>query len=108
MPNPQQLAYWAELLLIQMIFPGVSWLGHLSGIIAGILFASDYTGFFDQPVQQRRRRFEDRVEQLGTDMNDDPGTQAAVAASLDDVRQARLARFETQQPRFRGGASGRR
>jgi len=35
---PARHAAWAELLLIQMFVPGVSFLGHLSGIFAGILY----------------------------------------------------------------------
>ena len=35
---PQQYAAWAELILIQMFVPGVSFLGHLGGILAGILY----------------------------------------------------------------------
>uniref|UniRef100_A0A0D6R7I5 RanBP2-type domain-containing protein n=1 Tax=Araucaria cunninghamii TaxID=56994 RepID=A0A0D6R7I5_ARACU len=35
---PARHAAWAELLLIQMFVPGVSFLGHLSGIIAGLLY----------------------------------------------------------------------
>eukprot|EP01018_Ginkgo_biloba_P008479 Gb_38761 [translate_table: standard] len=35
---PARHAAWAELLLIQMFVPGVSFLGHLSGIFAGLLY----------------------------------------------------------------------
>jgi len=35
---PARHAAWAELLLIQMFVPGVSFLGHLSGIFAGFLY----------------------------------------------------------------------
>ncbi|KAK4755518.1 hypothetical protein SAY87_009275 [Trapa incisa] len=35
---PARYAAWAELILIQMFVPGVSFLGHLSGILAGILY----------------------------------------------------------------------
>ncbi|KAH9319909.1 hypothetical protein KI387_021678, partial [Taxus chinensis] len=35
---PARHAAWAELLLVQMFVPGVSFLGHLSGIIAGLLY----------------------------------------------------------------------
>lgn len=35
---PQQYAAWAELLIIQMIVPKVSFLGNLSGIFAGLLY----------------------------------------------------------------------
>lgn len=35
---PARFAAWAELILIQMFVPGVSFLGHLSGIFAGILY----------------------------------------------------------------------
>lgn len=35
---PARYAAWAELLLIQMFVPNVSFLGHLGGILAGILY----------------------------------------------------------------------
>ncbi|GAB4852001.1 Rhomboid-like protein 14, mitochondrial [Ancistrocladus abbreviatus] len=35
---PTRHAAWAELILIQMFVPGVSFLGHLGGIFAGILY----------------------------------------------------------------------
>lgn len=35
---PARYAAWAELILIQMLVPGVSFLGHLGGILAGIAY----------------------------------------------------------------------
>lgn len=35
---PARYAVWAELILIQMFVPGVSFVGHLGGILAGILY----------------------------------------------------------------------
>lgn len=35
---PSRHAAWVELILIQMFVPGVSFLGHLGGILAGILY----------------------------------------------------------------------
>ncbi|GAB2292928.1 Rhomboid-like protein 14, mitochondrial [Dionaea muscipula] len=35
---PTRYAAWAELILIQMFVPGVSFLGHLGGILAGMLY----------------------------------------------------------------------
>ncbi|KDP28027.1 hypothetical protein JCGZ_19107 [Jatropha curcas] len=35
---PARHAAWAELILVQMFVPGVSFLGHLGGILAGILY----------------------------------------------------------------------
>ncbi|XP_051151771.1 rhomboid-like protein 14, mitochondrial [Andrographis paniculata] len=35
---PARYAAWAELILIQMFVPGVSFLGHLGGVLAGILY----------------------------------------------------------------------
>lgn len=35
---PARYAAWAELVLIQMLVPGVSFLGHLGGILAGIVY----------------------------------------------------------------------
>ncbi|KAF5452163.1 hypothetical protein F2P56_027193 [Juglans regia] len=44
---PARYAAWAELILIQMFVPGVSFLGHLGGILAGLLYLrlkSRYSG----------------------------------------------------------------
>ncbi|VDN58408.1 unnamed protein product [Dracunculus medinensis] len=38
MPVPSRYACWAELLLIQMITPNASFVGHLAGILVGILY----------------------------------------------------------------------
>jgi rhomboid domain-containing protein 1 len=35
---PARYAAWAELILIQMFVPGVSFIGHLSGILAGLVY----------------------------------------------------------------------
>ncbi|XP_027332869.1 rhomboid-like protein 14, mitochondrial [Abrus precatorius] len=35
---PSRYAAWAELILIQMFMPGVSFIGHLGGILAGLLY----------------------------------------------------------------------
>lgn len=37
-PVPTRLACWAELVLISVIFPNVSFVGHLSGILVGLAF----------------------------------------------------------------------
>lgn len=44
---PARYAAWVELILIQMLVPGVSFLGHLGGILAGVLYMrlrSSYSG----------------------------------------------------------------
>lgn len=35
---PSRYAAWAELLLVQLLVPGVSFIGHLGGILAGLLY----------------------------------------------------------------------
>jgi hypothetical protein len=37
-PIPTKYACWAELVVAQILMPNVSFLGHLSGILAGLLF----------------------------------------------------------------------
>ena len=39
-PIPMRLACWAELILISVLFPNVSFVGHLSGILVGLAFVS--------------------------------------------------------------------
>lgn len=44
---PSKYAAWAELLLVQLLVPGVSFIGHLGGILAGLLYLklrSTYSG----------------------------------------------------------------
>ncbi|XP_061990839.1 rhomboid-like protein 14, mitochondrial [Rosa rugosa] len=46
-PMPSRYAAWVELVLIQMLVPGVSFIGHLGGILAGFLYLrlrSAYSG----------------------------------------------------------------
>ena len=35
---PSRIAYWAELVVIQLLFPSVSFTGHLAGIVVGLLY----------------------------------------------------------------------
>lgn len=37
---PARFAAWAELIVVQMFVPGVSFLGHLGGILAGLLYVN--------------------------------------------------------------------
>ena len=39
-PIPMRLACWAELIIISVLFPNVSFVGHLSGILVGLAFVS--------------------------------------------------------------------
>lgn len=55
---PTRYAAWAELVLIQMLVPDVSFLGHLGGILAGLLYLrlkASYSGL--NPVRQLMRAF---------------------------------------------------
>lgn len=49
---PSRYAAWAELILIQMFVPGVSFLGHLGGILAGTLYLKLKRGYLgsDDPL----------------------------------------------------------
>ena len=39
-PVPMKLACWVELILISVLFPNVSFVGHLAGILVGLAFVS--------------------------------------------------------------------
>ena len=39
-PVPTKLAVWAELILISVLFPNVSFVGHLAGILVGLAYVS--------------------------------------------------------------------
>ncbi|KAK4342394.1 hypothetical protein RND71_038210 [Anisodus tanguticus] len=55
---PTRYAAWAELFLIQMFVPGVSFLGHLGGILAGLLYLRLKASFSgSNPVRQLMRGF---------------------------------------------------
>jgi len=41
-PSNNKWIYWSELLFIQMIVPNASFLGHLCGILAGLLYTHHY------------------------------------------------------------------
>lgn len=40
LPVPMRLACWVELILISVLFPNVSFVGHLAGILVGLAFVS--------------------------------------------------------------------
>lgn len=42
---PSRFAAWAELILAQMVMPGASFLGHLGGILAGLLYLRLRSGY---------------------------------------------------------------
>ena len=43
---PKKMAIWAELLIIQILVPNSSFVGHLSGIVAGIFVAHFIPTFY--------------------------------------------------------------
>jgi len=49
-PISSKYVYWAELLLIQIIVPNVSFLGHLCGILSGLLFIQGYLDWLFIPL----------------------------------------------------------
>ncbi|CAL8993436.1 unnamed protein product [Prunus brigantina] len=79
-PIPSRYAAWAELALVQFLVPGVSFIGHLGGILAGLVYiqlrgsynGSDpltviirgLTGVLKWPVRFLRRMFPFRRRQI--------------------------------------------
>lgn len=65
-PVSSQWAYWAELVVIQVLVPNASFLGHLCGILAGQLYVGS-GGFALLPAARAyftpRRRYNDVVGQ---------------------------------------------
>ncbi|KAL5149271.1 Rhomboid-like protein 14, mitochondrial [Glycine soja] len=60
---PSRYAAWAELVLAQLLVPGVSFLGHLGGILAGLLYLklrSTYSG--SNPIKVLIRGIVDAVK----------------------------------------------
>ena len=58
-PIPSRLAVWAELGLISLLFPGVSFVGHLAGILVGLAFVSGpLKKIMDIPVSLIERRID--------------------------------------------------
>ncbi|XP_046668352.1 rhomboid-related protein 4-like isoform X1 [Homalodisca vitripennis] len=44
LPMPSKYAAWAELLIIHLMVPNASFMGHLAGILAGCLYTSTFIG----------------------------------------------------------------
>uniref|UniRef100_A0A1B6ELJ7 Peptidase S54 rhomboid domain-containing protein n=1 Tax=Cuerna arida TaxID=1464854 RepID=A0A1B6ELJ7_9HEMI len=44
LPMPSKYAAWAELLIIHLLVPNASFMGHLAGILAGCLYTSTFIG----------------------------------------------------------------
>lgn len=67
---PSRYAAWAELILIQMFVPDVSFLGHLSGILAGLVylrFRRNFSG--SNPLNSIVRGFNSIVRGLNSVLN---------------------------------------
>lgn len=47
---PLKHIYWVEILIIQLIYPNASLLGHFSGIIIGLLYTKGYFDFLINPL----------------------------------------------------------
>lgn len=41
---PGKYAAWAELLLIHLLVPNASFIGHLAGILSGLIYTSTFVG----------------------------------------------------------------
>lgn len=94
-PNADRLYYWAEPIVFTCLMPSVSWLGHLAGIIAGILYVMGPLQLVTQlpamagvHMGPRPRRYDDEVGTVGG------GTisQRAEAPGEDNRTLARTAR----------------
>ncbi|KAL2338849.1 hypothetical protein Fmac_013295 [Flemingia macrophylla] len=59
---PSRYAAWAELVLVQLLVPGVSFIGHLGGILAGLLYLKMRSTFSGpSPIAFLIRRIADAV-----------------------------------------------
>lgn len=47
---PSKWSYWVELVVIQLIYPNASLLGHFCGILAGLLYVYGYLEFIINPI----------------------------------------------------------
>ena len=82
LPAPDRLAYWAEPIILTFLMPNVSWMGHLAGIVAGVLWVMGPLQLIAQvPAMAvvyfgpRPRRYDDEVRTLSH------GAAAAAAAT---------------------------
>lgn len=75
---PGQWVYWVELIVIQLMVPHVSFIGHLSGIIAGLLLwgvgnvNTNYENWMSRP-----RRYHDTIRTLGKE--EEPESRSTLA-----------------------------
>ncbi|KZV56952.1 hypothetical protein F511_14960 [Dorcoceras hygrometricum] len=126
---PARYAAWAELILIQMFVPGVSFLGHLGGVLAGLLYLyikslysgsnplswliSNFTGILSWPVRYMRgfsRSSRSRISGRGTLGRSGAGNAAGVwrcqactfdnSGQLGECEMCGTGRFDTESHRF--------
>lgn len=87
MPIPTQYACWVELLVIQLLLPNVSFIGHLAGILVGLMFVKGPMQFLSSGYSGPSYTY--HAGPVGSD-------------SFDDYYQARSftsARYDGDQPR---------
>eukprot|EP00744_Colponema_vietnamica_P018939 GILI01026759.1.p1 GENE.GILI01026759.1~~GILI01026759.1.p1 ORF type:complete len:349 (+),score=37.52 GILI01026759.1:73-1119(+) len=62
--TPLRHAVWAELIVIQLITPHVSFIGHLSGILTGLLFSFLDLASWLRPAAEALKSFRERLVNL--------------------------------------------
>lgn len=115
---PTKYAAWAECVLISLLTPNVSFIGHLSGILAGVIFihvpriirttrvGTYFRGMVGERLAERRyadniQLYEDENHYANSAASDNRGysyptqRQASQAPAVEpnDVRQRRIDRF---------------
>ncbi|XP_073309358.1 rhomboid-like protein 14, mitochondrial [Primulina huaijiensis] len=127
---PARYAAWAELILIQMFVPGVSFLGHLGGVLAGLLYLylkslysgpnpllrliSNFTGVLSWPLRYMSRMMSrssrSRISGRGTLGRSGVGNVAGLwrcqsctfdnSGLLSECEMCGMGRYEGESPRF--------
>lgn len=127
---PARYAAWAELILVQMFVPGVSFLGHLGGVLAGFLYLyikclyscpnpllrliSNFTGVLSWPLRYMSRMMSrssrSRISGRGTlgrsGVGNIAGTWRCQSCTFDnsgllsECEMCGMGHYDTESPRF--------
>ncbi|KAJ9449933.1 Rhomboid-like protein 14 [Diplonema papillatum] len=106
---------WAELLLIHLIYPGTSFMGHLSGILAGLLYALGYLspairaveGAIQRAMDQADRARQDYGRQARNREDQRARDEPAPPSSQRDEEHDRYARQQAAESARRRYTAGR-
>ncbi|KAK3737301.1 hypothetical protein RRG08_067367 [Elysia crispata] len=107
-PIPSQYIFWAELLLIQIVTPNASFVGHLAGILVGLAYVKGPLKFlmdiFVQPDDSPRPS--QRHDSSSSDEYDDENNSGFFASTFSRWRRGWRSQYSGRRsPRFHQGGN---